>query len=147
MVEVSGDPVQLVATVSKTDFNYGYLIKKNSGANTIEVATTVDDTIVGVLDQSVVDEAQAVRTTVSGESVGVHLMGNGKNVVMRSKASQTWTIGCAVYNNQTSDTDGMVATASGASATKVGHYSGAGETTSATAGDEIKVCLDVANID
>lgn len=147
MAEVSGDPIQLPPTAGKTDFNGGYLVKKNSGANTIEVATTVDDTIVGVLDQSSIDEAQALTTTISGKDVGVHPMGCGKNVVMRSVASVTYTIGMAVYNAQTAATDGLVDNDSSNSATKVGHYVGVGETTSTTDADEIKVCLDVANID
>lgn len=147
MAEVSGDPIQLPATASKSDFNYGYVIKKNSGANTIEVATTVNDTIVGVLDQSVVDEIQTLRATRTGESVGVHTMGCGKNVVMRSVASVTYVIGQAVYNAQTASTDGLVDNDDSNSATLVGHYVGVGETTSATDGDEIKVCLDAANID
>lgn len=147
MAEVSGDPIQLPPTAGKTDFNYGYVVKKNSGANTIEVATTVNDTIVGVLDQSNVDIAQALTATVSGKDVGVHTMGCGKNVVMRSVASVTYVIGQAVYNAQTASTDGLVDNDSTNSATCVGHYVGVGETTSATDGDEIKVCLDEANID
>ena len=147
MAEVSGDPIQLRPTAGKTDFNPGYLVKKNSGANNIEVATTVNDTIIGVLDQGNIDGEQALTATVSGRDVGVHTMGCGKNVVMRSVASVTYVIGQAVYNAQTASTDGLVDNDSTNSATKVGHYVGVGETTSATDGDEIKVCLDVANID
>ena len=143
MAEVtSGLPIQMVATTAQSDFNYGYTLVKGSG-NTVQVSTTVNDTILGVLDQSVVDEEQALRATRADESVGVWPLGCGRPVTMRSKASQTWTLGAAVYNNQTADTAGQVATSSSNSARKVGHYFGAGETTSSSDGDEIKVLLDV----
>lgn len=122
----------------------GYLVMKDSG-NTLTLATTVNSTVVGVVDQTPTDAEATARVTRAGEKCGIYLMGSGAIVNVASLTGNTYTLGCAVYNVQTGSTDGMCETSSANTATKIGHYVGEGEVT-ASAGQLIKVILDVAQI-
>lgn len=144
---MQGDkPIQMAVTASLSTFTKeGLLLIKDSAVNTLSVSTTVDDTIQAVLDQPIVNEAGTVRATRSGESTGVFPVGSGKIVYVASLTGMTWALGAAVYNGQSAGTAGCANTSSSNSATKVGHYVGAGEVTAADY-DLIPVVLDVANI-
>ena len=146
MGSVQGDkPIQMPVTAAKSDLTKeGLALVKNGSANTVELSTTVDDTIIGFLDQPVVDESQTARATRSGEHVGVFPVGSGKIVYVASLTGMTWTLGAAVYNGQTAGTAGCVNTSSANSATKVGHYVGSGVVTTADY-ELIPIVLDVAN--
>lgn len=139
-------PINMPLTGAKSDLGKeGLVLFKNSGANTLELSTTVDDAIVAVLDQPVVDITGTVKATRTGESKGVYPVGSGKIVYVSSLDAQTYTIGAAVYNAQTASTAGCVGTSSAASATKIGHYIGSGVLTVADY-ELIPVILDVASI-
>ena len=146
MSSMQGDrPIQMAVTTSLSTFTKeGLLLLKDSG-NTLKVSTTVDDTIQAVLDQPIVDETGTVRATRDGESTGVFPIGSGKIVYVASLTGMTWTLGAPVYNGQTAGTAGCANTSSANSATKVGHYVGAGVVTAADY-ELVPVVLDVANI-
>jgi len=127
-----------VASVATLAYE-GILLKKSSGANTVEIQTGTD-TCFGILDQAFLDDEGNARTTASGDKVGVFQLGTGAIVNVRSSASQTYTIGIAVY---ASATDGAVDDSDPGSSNMIGHYAGDGEVTTATAGDLIPVCLDM----
>lgn len=138
-------PRTLPVTASKSDLDQeGLVLKKNSSANTLELTASVDDTGVAVLDQAYVDDEGSTRTTASGDKVGVFMLGSGAIVNVASLASQTWTIGAAVYLAQTSSANGHVETSSSNSPKLIGHYAGEGETTTSSDGDLIPVVLDMA---
>jgi len=139
-------PINVPVTTALSTFTKeGLLLLRDSGVNTISVSTTVDDTIIGVLDQPIVDDTGTVRATRTGESVGVFPVGCGKVVYVASLTGMTWALGAAVYNGQTAGTAGVANTSSANSATKIGHYVGGGVVTAADY-DLIPVLLDVANI-
>lgn len=116
----------------------GLVLKKDTG-NTLTLITAKGDTAVAVLDQAFVDDEQTVKTTVSGDKVGVFFLGSGAIVKVASVTTLTWTTGAAVYLDDA--VDGMVNTAA-ATSRPIGHYVGDGETTTAS-GDLIDVILDV----
>jgi len=113
-------------------------------ANRCTHTTTVTDKPYAVTLEDYKDSEGTAVTTTAGDRLAVALIGSGEMVMMKSMASVSYTKGCAVYVSQTADTDGYCDSDSSNSATKVGHYAGAGETTS-TAGQKILVLLDVAN--
>lgn len=139
MVSVDGNskPYNLAATASET-YYAGNVVKADTNAVTIIDAK--GDTALGVVDQSTINSEQTARAARSGESIGVFLLGSGAIVKVSSVASQTWALGAEVYLDDT--VDGSVTT-SAATSTPIGHYVGAGETTSASDGDLIDVLLDV----
>lgn len=147
MGSMQGDkPINMPMTAAKSDLNKeGLVLLKNSGANTLELSTTVDDAIVAILDQPVVDITGTVRATRTGESKGVFPVGTGRIVYVASLTGMTWAIGAAVFNGQTAGTAGVVNTSSANSATKIGHYIGSGVVTVADY-ELIPIVLDVANI-
>ena len=133
----SDGPINVAATASETIYQ-GYVYKISSDA--ITVITAKGDTAVCVADESTVDAEQTARVARSGEQVGVWPLGCGRIVKVASVASQTWAIGAPVYLHDS--VDGMVTT-SAATSRPIGHYMGAGETTSASNGDLIDTLLDV----
>ena len=135
-------PRNMVATTAKSDFVEGALVD-NGGSNTIELISAVTDKPLGVLDQATVDEEGTARATRTSEQVGVHLVGSGAVVNVICMTGATLTVGCAVYVSQTADTDGYCDDDNSNSAVKIGHYVGAGETTSGAT--LIPVLLDVVN--
>ena len=139
MTEVSRIPVNVPVTASES-LQEGYLVKKDTG-NTVTIATTVDDAVFGVVDQTPTDGEATARTTNSGERIGIFPMGCGKIVNVASVSGDTYTLNDAVYMGQTADTDGYCSNDSSNSATKIGHCMEA--VTTASAGELIQVILDV----
>jgi len=136
-------PRNFPATASVATLCYEGLVVKKGSANTVEITASVTDTAFGILDQGFVDDEGNARTTVSGDKVAVFQLGTGAIVNVKSLASQTWTIGAAVYLSQTASANGMVETSSSNSPKLIGHYAGEGEETSSTDGDLIPVVLSM----
>lgn len=88
------------------------------------------------------DSAGTARTTVAGDRLPVALIGSGEIVQIKSVTAKTYAKGAAVYLDDSADGQ---CTVTDDTSTKIGHYVGPGKLT-ASAGELIKVMLDVANI-
>lgn len=134
-------PFDMPMTTSKANLTQeGLALKKGSG-NTLELATTKGDQIVAILDQKFAYQDQSQKTTASTTKLGVFFIGSGDKVYIASQTGLTWATGDTIFVSDA--TDGMCRNASESSSRPVGHYFGAGTTTT-TDGDLIEGILDVA---
>jgi len=88
--------------------------------NQLTTTTAVTDTPYAVATEDDLDSEGTARTTVSGDRLNVALIGSSEIVMVKSLTGQTWAN----------------------SAVCIGHYVGAGETTSGVT--KVKVLLDTA---
>lgn len=140
MTSVDGKiPRNMVVTAAKSNLTQEGLVLKKGSGNTLEVITAKGDAAVAVLDQAFVDSTQTAKTTVTGDRVGVFLLGSGAIIKVASATTITYTVGCKVYLDDGLD-GGVNVTA--ATSTPIGHYVGDGEATTAD-GDLVDIVLDV----
>lgn len=124
---------------------YEGMVYKDNGSGQMTKITTVTDTPVAVaLESSIDSKTGSARTLTAGEGMPFALLGSGAIVTVRSEDSTTYQSFAAVYTCQSAGTDGYCDSDSSNSAVKIGHYLLPDALTTAAAGEQIPVILDVA---
>ena len=123
-------------TVYKGETVYEGTVLAISGSTVISAATSGAQ-VVGIADVALVDQEGTARTSRDGELIGVHILGSGHIVRVKSTAV-TYTIGEGVYAGNTSGYS-MDNGAAGVSSYRIGTSL---EAVTASAGDLVTVILD-----
>lgn len=131
----TGYPIQITMTAGEQPLE-GYVYKITTNAMTI--CTAKGDTAFGIIDQTLQDDEAVAQTARSGQKVGVFPLGCGRIVMAASAASEILATGAIVYL----DGNGRITTTASTSR-PIGHYMGDGQTSSSTAGELVKVLLDI----
>lgn len=120
----------------------GMVYKDDGSGRMTKITAAADKPVAIALESSLDSKTGSARTLTAGEGMPFALIGSGAIVTIRSEDSTTYQSFGAVYTCTDGGTDGYCC-ATSSSAVKIGHYLLPDALTTAAAGEQIPVILDV----